>query len=68
MLARRVGRLFQQEGQLSHLTIERLPNGLLRVWDRACRWAAIYRPDGRFHSGAADCEAYRKAVAEFLGR
>ena len=30
---------------------ERLPNGLVHVFDYATKWSALYTPAGDFHSG-----------------
>lgn len=46
--------------------VELLPNGLIRVFDRRAAWAALYRRDGSYHSGAPDCPAYRRAAGRFF--
>lgn len=51
-------------------TVERLQNGLLRVFDRSCEWDILYdvRSDGYlvWQHGGVDSIPARRAVREFL--
>jgi hypothetical protein len=46
--------------------VELMMNGLVRVYDRACGWAACYRLDGTYAHGATDSPAYRKAALDYI--
>jgi hypothetical protein len=57
------------------LRVERLPNGLFRVWDSVCQWDAIYSYHAdrscmniQWEHGAVDTVRYRIAVALFVSQ
>ena len=48
-------------------SLELLPNGLIRVFDRACHWMILYHPNGTIHSGLGNTET-NNLVRDFLAR
>ena len=51
---------------LSHLSIEAMQNGFLRLTDRRAAQSALYNADGSYRSGAPNSADYREAVRRFL--
>ena len=57
------------------LRVEKLPNGLYRVFDFACQWHACFSfhadracQNIQWEHGGTDALAYRFAVAKFIGQ
>lgn len=56
---------------MNTLTVDRLPNGLYRVYDYRCQWAACYAvTNGNIQHvhGAVDADDYRNAVKQAIGQ
>ena len=47
------------------LTVEMLPNGIIRVFDRQASWASLYNADGS-PRGGVDTARARKALSVYL--
>jgi hypothetical protein len=61
-----LGRTLGARGPTMQYHVELMMNGLVRVYDRACGWAACYRLDGTYAHGATDSPAYRKAALDYI--
>lgn len=46
--------------------IERLSNGLVKLYDPDCQWDVIYNPNVTWCSGGTDASEYRHAVRKFM--
>ena len=51
-----------------HITVERLPNGLYRVYDARDKSTNSYNEDGTPRGTAVDAAEYRAAVREAISR
>jgi hypothetical protein len=51
-----------------HITVERLPNGLYRVYDARDRTTHNYNYDGTPRGSAVDAAEYRAVVHEAISR
>jgi hypothetical protein len=47
--------------------VERLPNGLIRVFDRGSNLAGLYDAEGNYHSGDLYAATLGELVGELLG-
>ncbi len=47
-------------------SLEKLPNGLYRLFNYACQWHGVYNPDGSFRHGNTSSVKHLNEVAEKL--